>query len=393
VPALQVRSPDQLVLIGTAVLLPLAASFLIVFGSPYVGEIRSEIQSAAPEYYRSIVVGIVAAAAVIAIVSAVVQLRRFRNDSTTAETFGRLPIRIRYGLIAAAVAIGGGYARAVRTGDPEVDVVEASHFVEYGLVAYLFYRAWRRRPDLSGVLLAACAGIAVGIADEWVQWLVPGRVGEMHDVALNAVAVVCGLLFSTGMHPPLSLAFPGRRGSRLALGAAAGILFIAVAGFVDRVHLGYELHDGQGVVFRSRYDARELAAAAMNRAARWDASPPPRRGFSREDHYLTEGEWHVTRRNNAIGTDDWEAAWGENLILERFYAPVLDRLGRLSIEQKAVIERSLAGRARNPYLSDAVPYPIYVVQRPMFWLLACLISGAIVWFCARAGDASEPLRA
>lgn len=375
-----------------AVLLALTASFLIVFGSPYVGEIRGEIQSAAPEYYRSIVIGIVAASAVIAIVSAVVRLRRFRNDSTTAETSGHLPIRSRYVLIAAAVALGAGYARKVSTGDPEVDMVEAFHFVEYGLVAYLFYRAWRRRPDLSGVLLAACAGIAVGIADEWVQWLVPGRVGEMHDVALNAVAVVCGLLFSIGMHPPLSLVFPRRRGSRVALGASASILFVAGAGFVDRVHLGYEVHDGQAVVFRSRYDARELTAAAMNRPARWDASPPPRRGFSREDHYLTEGEWHVTRRNHAVGTGDWDAAWGENVILERFYAPVLDRLGRWSIEQKAAVERSFAGRTRDPYVSDAVPYPIYVVRRSMFWLLAGLISVAIVWACARAGNASDPLR-
>ena len=372
--------------------LALLASSLIVFGSPYVGEIRGEIQSAAPEYYRSIVVAIVAAAVVIAVVSAVVQLRRFPRASTTGEAAGRLPIRIRYGLIAAAVAIGAGYARTMRTGDPEVDVVEAFHFVEYGLVAYLFYRAWRRRPDFSGVLLAACAGIAVGIADEWVQWMVPGRVGEMHDVALNAAAVVCGLLFSTGVHPPLSLALPRRRASRAALGAAVGALLVAIAAFVDRVHLGYEVHDGQAVVFRSRYDAPALAAATANRAARWEASPPPRRGFSREDHYLSEGEWHITRRNNAVGTGEWDAAWGENVILERFYAPVLDRLGHWSSEQKAAVERSLAGRARDPYVSDAVPYPIYVVRRSTFWLLAGLISGAIVWLCARAGNASEPLR-
>jgi hypothetical protein len=161
---------------------------------------------------------------------------------------------------------------------------------------------------------------------------------------------------------------------------------------VDRVHLGYEVDDGQAVVFRSRYDAPELAAAAMSRAARWDASPPPRRGFSREDHYLTEGEWHVARRDTAIGTGDWDAAWGENVILERFYAPVLDRSGRLSIEQKAGIERHLGGRAQGPYVSDAVPYPIYVVRRSLFWLVAVLVSGAMIWFCARAGSAAEPLR-
>lgn len=372
--------------------LPLAASFLIVFGSPYAGEIRSQIQSAAPEYYQSIVVAIVAASVVIAVIWAAVQLRRFQRDPTAAETSGRLPIRVRYGLIAAAIAISGGYARTVRTGDPQVDMVEAFHFVEYGLVAYLFYRAWRRRPDFSGVLLAACAGIAVGVADEWVQWMVPGRVGELHDVGLNAVAVVCGLLFSAGVHPPLSLEFPRRRASRVMLGVSVSVLFVAVAGFVDRVHLGYEIHDDETVVFRSRYDARELSAAATNRAARWDASPPPRRGFSREDHYLTEGEWHVARRNVAVGTGDWEAARGENAILERFYAPVLDRLGRLSIEQKSGIQQRLGERARGPYVSDAVPYPIYVVRRSIFWLMTVVISSVLVWFAARASRASEPLR-
>lgn len=373
-------------------LLPLLVSILIVFGSPYAGEIRSELQSAAPEYYRSIVVGIVIAAAVIAIIAAVAQLRRFQPDSTGADASGPLSIRIRYGLIAAAAAISVGYARTVRTGEPDVDMAEAFHFVEYGVVAWLFYRAWRRRPDLSGALLAACAGMTVGVADEWVQWMVPGRVGEVHDVGLNAVAVVCGLLFSTGLHPPLSLAFPRRRASRGALSAAVGVLCIAVAGFVDRVHIGHEVHDGQAVVFRSRYDAPELAAAARSRGARWDASPPPRRGFSREDHYLTEGEWHVTRRNTAIGTAEWAAAWGENVILERFYAPVLDRLGRLSIEQKAEIARRLGGRARDRYVSDAVPYPIYVVRRSLFWMTAVLVGGAIVWFCARGGSAAESLR-
>ena len=372
--------------------LPLTASFLIVFGSPYVGQIRGELQAAAPEYYRSIVAGIVAVSVVIAIIWAVVQLRRFPRDSTPDETSRRLAIRLRYGLIAAAIAIGGAYARTVRTGDPEVDMVEAFHFVEYGLVAYLFYRTWRRRPDLSGALFAAGAGIAVGVADEWVQWMVPGRVGEMHDVGLNAVAVVCGLLFSTGVHPPRSLAFPRNRASRLALGAAASALLVAVAGFVDRVHLGYEVHDGQTAVFRSRYDVRELSDAATNRAARWNASPPPQRGFSREDHYLTEGELHVARRNIAVGTGDWEAAWGENAILERFYAPVLDRLGRWSIEQKTEIQRSVGGRVRGPYVSDAVPYPIYVVRRSIFWLVTVVIGGAMVWFAARAGSGSAPLR-
>jgi VanZ family protein len=374
------------------VLLPLLVSILIVFGSPYVGQARGELQSTFPEHYRWIVSGIVAVAAASAIVSALVQLHRSRRGSSSTEESAGLPIGVRYALIAAAMTIGAGYARAVRTGDPQVDIVEAFHFVEYGLVAYLFYRAWRRRPDVSGTVLAACAGVAVGVADEWVQWFVPARVGELHDIALNAVAVGCGLLVGMAVQPPVSLALPRHRASRVTMGAAVSVLVIAGAGFVDRVHLGHEIRDGQTAVFRSRYDAHALTQAAANRTARWEASPPPVRGFSDEDHYLSEGEWHVARRNVAVRTGDWPAAWGENAILERFYAPVLDRSDRWSMEQRAAVEQSTPASAKGPYVSDAEPYPIYVVRRRIFWLVTILISAAIVWLAARAGGASEPAR-
>jgi len=226
---------------------------LILFGSPYVGQLRSSLRSSFPEKYPWIIGGVTATAVVGAIGWAVVHLRQSRYDFSPAPS-ARQPLWVRYTLIITAVAVSAGYARAVSSGESEVDLVEAFHFVEYGLVAYLFYRAWRRRSDVSGVALAAGAGLALGIADEWVQWFVPGRVGEMHDILLNAVAVGCGLLFSMAVHPPLSLALPTRRKSRLALGAAVSGLLLAFAGFVDCVHLGYEVQDGKAGVFRSRYD-------------------------------------------------------------------------------------------------------------------------------------------
>ena len=298
---------------------------------------------------------------------------------------------MRYGLILAAVIVGAGYARAVSNGDSAVDLVEAFHFVEYGLVASLFYRAWRRRPGLSGVVLAACAGVALGVADEWVQWFVPERVGEMHDILINAVAVGCGLLFSVAVHPPSSLTLPPGRASRLALGAAVSGLLLAFAGFVDRVHLGYDVQDGQTATFRSRYDAQALAAAAADRTARWKVSPPPDRGFSREDHYLSEGEWHVQQRNIAIGTADWWTALREDAILEHFYAPVLEMRGRWSREQRAEFERHAQRLERGSYVSQAAPYPIYVVRRSIFWTATVLIAVAIVW-SARGHNSVAPPR-
>src|SRR4029450_52794 len=105
------------------------------------------------------------------------------------------------------------------------------HFVEYGLVTMLFYRAVvPRQPgpgatgwDVSIVLVPGFAALIVGTADEWVQWFVPRRYGEVRDILLNGAAIACGLLFSLGVDPPgafrlrpsgRSLALTSRLGAR-----------------------------------------------------------------------------------------------------------------------------------------------------------------------------------
>src|SRR6185295_3099713 len=95
----------------------------------------------------------------------------------------------RYAALAAAVVFGVGYAFVVRTGNPEVDAVERFHFVEYGLVTLLFYRAWRPRDDASVFVLPVLAALIVGTLDEWLQWFIPARIGELHDILLNGAAI------------------------------------------------------------------------------------------------------------------------------------------------------------------------------------------------------------
>jgi VanZ family protein len=360
--------------------IPLVASLLIVFGAPYVGDIRGALQSSAPEHYRLIIGLIVATAVAGALVAAAATLRRSHQGPAISATHPGYPGWLRYALLAAAAAIGVVYALTVSTGNPDVDLVEAFHFVQYGLVTFLFYRASRRRTDVGAVVVPACASLLVGVADEWMQWFVPGRVGELHDVWLNAVAIVCGVLVSVAVHPPASLALPTQRSSRVALAAAAGVLILAGAGFVDRVHLGYEIADEQIGVFRSRSDARMLRAAAGERPARWRQTPPPQRGFAREDHYLSEGLWHVQRRNTAITDGDAATAWAENLILEKYYAPVLDRGSRLSPGERSDIERRVPTVSAS-FVSSAQPYPIYIAPRGLFWTTTTLAIAALLWSC------------
>lgn len=327
------------------------ASLAVILGAPYIGQIRGRVQEALPGQYRTIVATIVIGAAIAALIAAVARIRERRL--------------LRYASLAAAFLIAIAYARATRTGNADQDLVEQFHFVEYGLVTYLFYRVWRRRGDRASLALPLCAGLVVGIADEWFQWFIPSRVGELHDVFINAVAVGCGVLFSVGVHPLRRAAASANETRLIAAGVAAVVLAAAV--FLDSVHVGHVIMDPRVGSFRSQFDTQALTVAAADRAARWRTEPPAStNGIAREDHYLTEGQWHVQRRNEAAGgTDGWRA-WHENMILETFFAPVLELGSRWSEEARAQAEMQALPDGAS-YVSNAEPYPIYAMNKWVYW--------------------------
>ena len=125
--------------------------------------------------------------------------------------------------------------------------------------------------------------------------------------------------------------------------AAAVLVFGA---FVGVVHLGYVLQvDGIGA-FASRHTIAELEALQRDRDARWLATPPLNIArLSREDQYLDEGLWHVRERNRLWDEQQFTAAWHENLILERFFTPVLDRQTYVVVERHPMAGRASCRRA------------------------------------------------
>jgi hypothetical protein len=284
------------------VLLPILASVLILFGSPYVGEIRGSLRASFPEQYPWIVGGVTATAVVLAIGWAVARLRQLHQSrhEFSADVSSRRPLWVRYTLVIAAVAVSAGYARAVSSGDPEVDLVEAFHFVEYGLVAFLFYRPWRGRADVSGVALARAR------ASRWESRMngssgsCPGA-WERCTTSCSTPSPSGAASDQHGGSPALVAGAASEPGVALDLGAAAGGLLLAFAGFVDRVHLGYEIEDGRLECFAPG-TMRRLSRGRGESPGRWKVSPPRFVVFRHEDHYLSEGEWHIQRRNIAIGT-------------------------------------------------------------------------------------------
>ncbi|MFW6159916.1 MAG: VanZ family protein, partial [Acidobacteriota bacterium] len=66
---------------------------------------------------------------------------------------------------------------------------ETVHFLEYGLLGILLFRALSHKiNDKSIYLTAVLIAVLVGIADEFIQWITPGRFWEFRDVGLNALS-------------------------------------------------------------------------------------------------------------------------------------------------------------------------------------------------------------
>ena len=156
-----------------------------------------------------------------------------------------------------------------------------------------------------------------------------------------------------------------------------------MAGFISSVHVGYDLiAEGIGR-FKSHHTVAELDALQQDRAARWITEPPigiPR--LSREDQYLDEALWHVRERNRLWDAGDVTGAWHENLILERFFVPVLDRPTYVSPEgtRWPPAHRADAESRRQPlpapFVSAAEPRVILLWNKTLYWLIVGGCGGA-----------------
>lgn len=365
----------------------IAVSAAVVLSAPFLGQLRAYLRAAFPGSFVTIVGAAVAVGLGVAFAVAVGRIRSARAS--------------RYAVIAAAIGAAVAYSLATRTGVPEVDVVERVHFIEYGAIAFLFYVAFRPLGGLAVFLLPMFAALTVGTLDEWLQWFIPNRVGEARDVFLNLVAIGCGVAFGAALEPP-DPAGSGRGPARRPIVAVGAAIFILVfAGFVSAVHLGHVVRDPD-LAFKSRYSQEVLRELSRHRAERWRLDPPTRlRRLSREDQYLDEGLWHIRERNLRWDAGDHGAAWLENEILERYFAPVIDTRSYAAPEPSRWPDAQKADarqRAEPPrgFVSEAEPYPIVTAWSATGWrfwgLVIALVAAVLLAGRARPARVEAPVR-
>ena len=299
---------------------------------------------------------------------------------------------------------------------------EAVHFIEYGFLGLLAFRALAHRQR--DRLVYACALVLctlVGTVDEILQWMTPGRYWDVRDIGHNAVAgLLAQLALSRGLRPPFIRGPVAPRSVRrlglllalqmLMLGLCASNTPVAVAWYTDRVprleflrendspmsEYGYRHEDPDIGRFYSRFAEDDLHWLDGRRAA--DAGPVIayylgegtysnflQRYTPAVDPFLHEAMVHVFRRNHYEAVI-WKhrdnprmhrlhctVAYRENQILERYFPATLAAAGQTWEPGRAARLMPFL-RADRVYKSEVSKHLItHVTERDIWTIIACLL--------------------
>lgn len=238
---------------------------------------------------------------------------------------------------------------------------EALHFVQYGVLSLLIFRALLHHiSDWSIYLLAAMLGTVFGILDEMIQWVVPNRVFDFRDIGINIFAVwLVQVALAMGIHPRStrrSAVSPGLRLSFIALALNLFLILLCLnitPQFIDFLHAhstaarwlkqpmseyGYLYLDPQIGTFKSRLPPEELARQDRERYEQVIATLNTTKQkeqyhrFIRQtpahlDPITVESRVHLFRRDYYAQQPDnpkyATIAWYENLIMENYFPHVM----------------------------------------------------------------------
>lgn len=272
-----------------------------------------------------------------------------------------------------AVAAGfAGYSWHLRS-IPE----EALHFIQYGALGVLLYRALSHHfRDFSVFIIAVFVGALFGAIDETIQWLTPGRVWDIRDIIINFSAVTfIQIAIAMGLRPPLiKRGLPKESLFAVSVSALACTAYICacllntptvIKSYVDIVpgisqlksktslmaEYGFLYQDPEIGIFRSRLTRGELAEAdrTVGKAAGEKiAASKGRAAFAKfirtytplNAPFLHEVRVHMRSRDvhwrigQEIKQTDFDQhrihmthAYREQLILERYFPETLKASG------------------------------------------------------------------
>ncbi len=275
------------------------------------------------------------------------------------------------------------YTIRLMAGAPE----EALHFVQYGFLGILLFRALSHRSrDVSIYFIGAIIGGIIGIIDETIQWVTPRRYWALGDIWLNFFGTLLSqVAIAKGLRPSSISGTPSRHGlllfcrlfalALLLLGLSFSNTPARISWYSERIpfleflktnesvmfEYGYLYDDPDFGRFRSRLSPEELSRIDAERGVEAAMVLDQFREDSAYGHFLElytpvsdpflhEARVHLFRRdrylaNSLLITNDEEEhrrylsiAYCENQIMEKYFPNTLYKSGYvLSTEQSAYL--------------------------------------------------------
>lgn len=258
-------------------------------------------------------------------------------------------------------------------GNPE----EAIHFVQYGILSILVFRALTlRAPDNTSYFTAVALVCAIGIIDEALQWLAPQRYWGLRDIRLDAIAAVLTIFaIRFGINPGIISEKPSSQSIQLLLRAVMltlGLLALSLFNTPQRIlasteifpslefliknssimaEYGFYYKSDDTGIFRSRLSPANLQKTDSLRhkeaadILKTEGDPKRFKEFIKKyspfsDPFLHEFRVHLKSRSHNLrkageyrSSDDNKykmhitSAYFENIILEKYFSLTLRESG------------------------------------------------------------------
>lgn len=200
--------------------------------------------------------------------------------------------------------------------------IERIHLLEYGLLGFLVLAAvYRQVKNALALPIALATAFLISMGDEWLQSMLPDRIGEIRDNLINLFSAGMGMLLWISVRADWRMA--AGRMFRPQLRACCALLIavvLAIGAFLWMVHgFGYRIQDPRAGTLYSSFSLEEINAI--------NASGPRTPGQAKV--YANEAIRHVLQRefyltNDFKGKDGrlyrmYDRSWGEARILECYY--------------------------------------------------------------------------
>ncbi|MCP2519298.1 VanZ family protein [SCandidatus Aminicenantes bacterium Aminicenantia_JdfR_composite] len=237
---------------------------------------------------------------------------------------------------------------------------ERIHLFEYGLLAVIFYHSFKNEISEKLIYIGACFyGGIIGIIDEFFQYFIAGRVGDLRDVMINILSVFVGAFFA------FSLNYESQKidiKSSKKIYILSFMFFLMLGTFIYTVHRGYLIKDPEIGEFKSKYYEAKLLEISEQKEKIWKKEKlknparfsKPKNYYSGkiivlEDIYFKEALLRTGKRNKYFREKKYLKAYKENEILEKYYRPFIIYFSEQWTDiQKAICLKKI-GRKKDIY--------------------------------------------